>query len=541
MPPFKPVLGLQEIVLNHVSHSLRKLCCDCSIFKSDIKYVIDYFDILLPPQIQSGICEKFLQDSHRVIYKEMLNEKYLYLCTELHAEFLWIIDCQKLMPSVLGELDGKQVKSLKMNYAPGQYDGGEEYAEIETSREGPLHLYKFLSTLVNLRSLKCSQLCNNTMLKILSKNCPNLEEISIDMCTGVDDDGLFHLCGFAPSADCFVDIRGGAVVPSKSGCRKLKKVNLEYTCTGTQGTAILLYLCPNLEELLVTPDVNFGDVFYLLHGTNPERHESVKAVYQLKVMKSYMELDEDVLSLITKTCPHLKSITLRCNGVERKDRNILANLLGLKIESLDVMNCSMPALLWYLELCGKNIESLTIEHLSMAPMSLIFTRTHLQNIIRTCPNLKKFTLKLNNNPIQPDFPYSSFGSNLLYFTTLTHLNLEGLSISVEDLSIFIMKCDYLLELHILILNLEILGDNVLYDFLTSGCLQNLKYLFLYRPLLTISGLRRLVKYCPKLQSVGPLSSWSISEKEREIFVKEIRVNNWDLNVASTEMLSMFHI
>lgn len=252
-----------------------------------------------------------------------------------------------------------------------------------------------------------------------------------------------------------------------------------------------------------------------------------------------MEQDENALSLIVRTCPSLEDVTLRCNGVERKDRNLLANILGLNLSKLKVMSCSMPALLWYLEQKGAGLTELFIEHLITAPSSLTFTRTHLQQVIATCPNLKHFTLKLYNNPIQPNVSYSSFGSSLLYFTSLSHLTLEGTSVTSEDLSVLVGKCHNLRELHILIHNLDILDDHVLSDLLASGSLRGLHTLYLDRPMLTLAGLRRLFEECPELHTVGPLSSWAISKKDREELAKEIRAKNWDLNIESPEMMQLF--
>ena len=67
MPPFKAVPSLQTIILNVVSHVFQKLCCDRSIGKENLKPLIEYFDVLLPPQIQSAVCEKFLHDASKVM------------------------------------------------------------------------------------------------------------------------------------------------------------------------------------------------------------------------------------------------------------------------------------------------------------------------------------------------------------------------------------------------------------------------------------------------------------------------------------------
>lgn len=244
---------------------------------------------------------------------------------------------------------------------------------------------------------------------------------------------------------------------------------------------------------------------------------------------------------MVQTCPKLEDITLRCNGVERKDKNLIANLLNLNLKSLYVMNCNSRSLLWYLGQKGKFLRDLTISHLVMAPASLTFTRTHLQHVIQFCPALTNFTLMLNNGPIEPDVPYAHFGKELSYFTNLKYLRLEGTSITPEDLSIFVVKNVQLEELRILIHSLEMLDDQVLFDLLSSGALVNLVNLFLYRPMLTAAGLKRLLAGCPQLQMVGPLSSWAITKNDREELMNNIRTNNWDLNLDSPEINHMIII
>lgn len=460
------------------------------------------------------------------------------VCTQLHAEYLWINDSHTVVP-LLEELDGHSVQTLKMIGSHSKLDFDMETNMYEFQQRAQLEgLYCFLRTLNNLTTLKCSQMCNNYMLKIISQSCPHLEEISIEMCTDVDDEGVFYLAGHLPTSDTYSRLKRGAQIPSKSVCTKLKRVNFDYTMACVASAVMLLHLCPLIEELNVTPDVKIEDVFTTLHGSDPERYLDVKARYSLKVIHTYMELDENELALIVRTCPHLEDVTLRCNGVERKDRNLLANLVGLKITTLNVMNCNMLALLWYLTQRGNILLNLTIHHLIHSRVNLTFTRSHLQNVIRTCPKLQKFTLKLNHSPMQPDLPYSSFGSQMLYFQSLSHLMLEGAALTPEDLSVLVSKCKNLKELHILINNLEMLDDHVLYSLLDSGSLQNLQTLFLYRPMLTLGGLKRLLDKCPHLHTLGPLSSWAIEKKDREALMREIRLNNWDLNIESPEMMHL---
>lgn len=473
----------------------------------------------------------------QIVFPELLNQKYLMVCTQLHAEYLWINDSQGLVP-LLEELDGHSVQALKMIGSHSKLDFDMETNIYEFQQRAQLEgLYRFMRTLNNLTIIKCSQMCNNFMLEIISQSCPHLEDLSIEMCTDVDDEGVFHLAGHMPTPDTYSRIRRGAQIVSKSVCTKLKKVNFDYTMACTASAVMLLHLCPLIEELNVTPDVKIEDVFTTLHGSDPERYPEVKARYSLKVIHTYMELDENELALIVRTCPHLEDVTLRCNGVERKDRNLLANLLSLKIITLNVMNCNMLALLWYLSQRGGHLLNLTIKHLTNSPLNLTFTRTHLQNVIRTCPKLQKFTLKLNN-PLQPDLPYSSFGSQILHFQSLSHLMLEGSAITHEDLSVLVSKCKNLSELHILIHNLDMLDDQVLFTLLDSGSLENLQTLFLYRPMLTLAGLKRLLDKCPHLHTLGPLSSWAIEKKDREALMKEIRLKNWDLNIESPEMMHL---
>ncbi|KAG0713952.1 hypothetical protein GWK47_015048 [Chionoecetes opilio] len=538
MPPYKQVASLQSSTLKVVAFLLRRLCCDCELTTDDIQPVISHLQVHLPPQIQAFVCRTLLQDTSKIVFPELLNQKYLRVCTQLHAEYLWINDSQNVVP-LLAQLHGNSVRTLKMIGSHSRLDFDMETDIYEFQQQGQLEsLYEFLRTLTNLTTLKCSQMCNNYMLEIISKSCPHLEEMSIEMCTEIDDVGVFYLAGHLPTSDTYSRIRRGAKIPSKSVCTKLRKINLDYTMACTASAVMLLHLCPLIEELNVTPDVKIEDVFTTLHGSDPERYSEVTTRYSLKVIHTYMELDENELSLIVRTCPHLEDVTLRCNGVERKDRNLLANLLGLKIVTLNVMNCNMLALIWYLNQKGNHLLHLTIQHLTVAPVSLTFTRTHLQSVIRTCPKLQKFALKLSNSPMQPDLPYSSFGSHTLYFQSLSHLMLEGAAITPEDLSVLVSQCKQLNELHILIHNLDILDDQVLYSLLDTGSLHSLQTLFLYRPMLTLAGLRRLLDKCPHLHTLGPLSSWAITKKDREVLMKEIRMKNFDLNVESPEMMHL---
>ncbi|XP_063586695.1 uncharacterized protein LOC134764098 isoform X1 [Penaeus indicus] len=539
MPQHKPVTSLQLLTLRTVAHALRKLCCNRSVTMKRFEPVIEYVQMLLPPQIQAAVCHNLLQESSKLVFPELLNNKYIYICTRLHAEYVWIIDSRNIVP-VVDRMDGRNVRTLKMTGRNMQLDPDLETAPYNYQKVKKLEpLYRFIQTLSGLTVLKCSQMCNNYMLELVSQNCPHLEELRVEMCSNVDDEGVFHIAGHMPTHDTYLQIQNGVRIRSTSVCTKLKKVSLAYTLACTASAVVLLHFCPNIEELVVTPYVNIGDVFTTLHGTNPDRYENVKSRYALKTLSSYMEQDENALSLIVRTCPNLEDVTLRCNGVERKDRNLLANILGLNLSKLKVMSCSMPALLWYLEQKGTGLTELFIEHLITAPSSLTFTRTHLQQVIATCPNLKHFTLKLYNNPIQPNVSYSSFGSSLLYFTSLSHLTLEGTSVTSEDLSVLVGKCHNLRELHILIHNLDILDDHVLSDLLASGSLRGLHTLYLDRPMLTLAGLRRLFEECPELHTVGPLSSWAISKKDREELAREIRAKNWDLNIESPEMMQLF--
>lgn len=538
MPPYKEVPSLQSSTLKLVAYLLRRLCCDCDLTTQDIQPVIDHLQVHLPPQIQAFVCRTLLQDTNKIVFPELLNQKYLMVCTQLHAEYIWINDSQNVV-SLLAEQDGSSVRTLKMIGSHSKLDFDMETNMYEFQQQVQLGgLYQFLRTLSNLTTLKCSQMCNNCMLEIISKSCPHLEDISIEMCTEVDDMGVFYLAGHLPTSDTYSRIRRGAKIPSKSVCTKLKKVNFDYTMACTASAVMLLHLCPLIEELNVTPDVKIEDVFTTLHGSDPERYSEVTTRYSLKVIRTYMELDENELALIVRTCPNLEDVTLRCNGVERKDRNLLANLLNLRIVTLNVMNCNMLALLWYLKQKGNHLLNLAIQHLTIAPVNLTFTRTHLQNVIRTCPRLQKFTLKLSNSPMQPDLPYSSFGSQMVYFQSLSHLMLEGAAITHEDLSVLVSKCKQLTELHILIHNLDMLDDQVLYSLLDSGGLQNLQTLFLYRPMLTLAGLKKLLEKCVHLHTLGPLSSWAIEKRDREALMREIRLKNWDLNIESPEMMHL---
>lgn len=66
MPQHKPVTSLQLLTLRTVAHALRKLCCNRSVTMKRFEPVIEYVQMLLPPQIQAAVCHNLLQESSKV-------------------------------------------------------------------------------------------------------------------------------------------------------------------------------------------------------------------------------------------------------------------------------------------------------------------------------------------------------------------------------------------------------------------------------------------------------------------------------------------
>lgn len=289
MPRYNTVTTLQSSTLAHIAHLLRRLCRDEGISRKDVESVLSHVKIHLPPQIQALVCHALLHEKQKPIFPELLNDKYAYIVTHMNGQYIWINDNPKLLPWLPG-LNGQHVRSLKLtggNLQP-MNDEDRDYYLVHKLRP----LYNFVCTLKNLVSLQCSQLCNNYMLELLSINCPNLENVNVEMCTDIDDIGAFYLSGHFPTDDTYRQIRRGTQIESKSVCRKLKKVNLEYTLACTTSAAMLLHSCLELEELVVCPDVNMGDVFTLLHGSNPDRYPDVKRRYALRSLRTNMELEK---------------------------------------------------------------------------------------------------------------------------------------------------------------------------------------------------------------------------------------------------------
>lgn len=393
-------------------------------------------------------------------------------------------------------------------------------------------------SLRNLTVFHSVRMCDDYMFQLFSEYCPHLEEIEVELCYTLSDEGTCHLCGFNSSMEVQSYLNTGEHTIQPKGCKNLRKVIFDFTMVSSLSVAALLKWCTRLETLNVSPDINWGEVFTMLHGYDSSTYDRIVKRYNLTSIRSSMEIEESVLSLIVQTCPNLTDIAIRCYGSERRDKNLLANLLKLSINSLDVVNCNTESLLWYLCRKGKILKMLSVEHLITAPQNVYLNRSHLQHIINSCPNLEHFLLKMCGNvTISPNLPYSSFGNNLKYFTTLKNLYIDGANLEPDDLKVLISRNHRIEEISLMCQSLEVLEDALLYELLSSGSLKKLKNFFVFRPFLTFAGLQRLLAECPYLEKVGPLSSWAIPKHEREKLMQEIKKNNWALNIDSPETYS----
>lgn len=468
---------------------------------------------------------------------EKLNEKHLFVCTYLNSEEFFMNEFEKSL-LFLNDLRGTHFKKLTFSGTGFPLPGNEIHETLRHRIYQPL--YNFMSSLTNLTTFHSIRMCDDTMFELFGTHCPNLQEIEVELSYTLSDEGISYLCGFNTCAEIKSYLRTGELIQKNKGCKNLKRIILDFTMASNISVAALLQYCSKLEILNVNPDINVGEVFTMLYGYDTSTFDFVTKKYNLTSLRSTLEIDENVFSLITQTCPNLNDVALRCYGIERKDKNLLASLLRLSIHSLDLMNCNTMPLLWYLTLKGISIYKLVIEHLLSAPQSVYLNRSHLQSIISACPNLTHFSLKMcGNMSISPNVPYSHFGKDLHYFTTLKELLIEGVNLQQSDLKVLLSQCKDIENVSIMCQSLEILEDAFLYELLSKGALKNLKSFYVSRPLLTFAGLQRLLSECPDLEKVGPLSSWAIPKKEREKLLQDIKNNNWKLNIESPEMLHNF--
>lgn len=438
------------------------------------------------------------------------------------------------MPPVIRILDGKGVKTLKLMKCHCLNTTKRDLLDYPQFKLG--ELARFLKTCGNLTSLQCNHMCCDSTLEVIAKSCPHLENLSIYSCPDVTDTGAFYLAGHEPNHETFTKIVKEEKIPSKSVCTKLKKIKLWYTKISVQGALILFCIFPSIEEFEIfnEPHLITEDVFKLLYGTDVEKHSEITRRHSIKVFtcrSTSVPTKKEILSSIVKTCPHLENISLVCNGTKKEDTYLLAHLLSVNIVTLKVVNCNIRALLRYLKRKGANLLNLAVYQFSGMPKNLEFTRTDLQNIIYLCPKLETFTLKLLDSSIKPDVSYSEPG--VVYFETLTHLSLEDVEVTPEDLKVLVSKCKNLSDLQIKSPSFDsIMDDQSLCDLLDSGSLDNLETLYLHKATITMMGLHRLLAKCSLLRDVGPVSFWAIESCEYEALIKQIREIGWEIDICA---------
>ena len=452
-----------------------------------------------------------------------MTEKHLHLLVNMKSEELIVNELDKSI-LFLNDFKGPLIKRLTLSKS------------LSNTHESPLSLIhppinRFIKSLSNLVVFRTVNLCNDDMVQLLAECCPSLEELNLRYTPNVSDLGMVALCGF----DRYIDqdaLKDCSGTGRERGCRSLKKILLSDTNVSNLGVVYLLQYCKGLELINATPNVQMDVVFEMLYGTDPALYSEVRRRYSLHslIIDPSSLTDPHVLSLITVACPRVKSVQIPFSGVERKDKNTFANLLNLHLTHVYFINAHPGALLWYLGQAGPAIKCLAVVYSMMAPPSLCITRTQLQAIVASCPNVQNLILTAcANESVVPNVPYHTMGE-LEYFKSLKNLHLYGVRMDADDLMVLLRKCVNVEYIYLDCTNMNILDDSYIMKLLSYGSLKKLKSFYAVKPLLTPVALKNLLSECPLLENIGKLSSWAIPRGDREKLINDIRQNNWNFTV-----------
>ncbi|KAK7076845.1 hypothetical protein SK128_011555 [Halocaridina rubra] len=345
----------------------------------------------------------------------------------------------------------------------------------------------------NLAVLNMVSKCNDEILHIISKNCPNIEEVIVSISDLVTDEGLKALV---------------------TGCPKLKKLGI-YKCweVTQEGIAYVLMHAHNLERLQCD---QLGSVMI---SRLRKSNATFKLTHFEQTQTLFEPLEEDI-AWVGSVCKNLESASLFVDDESLAYIPQLGDIRTLEIETSAVLGDGFSKAV-------KNLgKTLTTLQLSSDEIS----QEKLTALGYNCPHLN--TLHITTATVEGDEFLLNPGN---LFSSLTSLHLQVWKeavISKECIEFFLFWCRKL-ESIVLKAAVEFFTDQYLEMILAANPLSEAKRLIIasdHHVPLTLKSAYRLLEACPNLELLG-ISSWDVSEEEFFMLRDYIRVNNYYLTIS----------
>lgn len=390
----------------------------------------------------------------------------------------------------LHEMSGLEVLDL------GSGSAGWRTSDIEKSIIAAVSLMK------NLVSFTLCFDCTDNIIFALSQNCPKLQKLDVT------------------ASGCVTD----RSIPYLIKTHRLREIKLFRTSITTSGYANLLLGHRNLENI-----GRYDELGYVLEYIRANI-DNFKEPFHLRVFES-RNVTTDHLYLLVDMCPFIINFSI-LKDEKINDLSIL--LAPLKqLRELKLLSCRFyrNGLNNLLSLKGSQIVHLHLEHVDQIDMSA------LVSISQSCPNIKN--LMFYNCEFLELMSNDQHLNRKLTFLPFQYL--ERIKCASECAK---MHLEYLLSYCINVKFIQLgsstgIDDATMRRILLRNPMSHLEELkILYSADLSMSTVKLLMKNCHNLRRLSELESWQgISSAELEIFRRDIRFNNVDLDTSPTLSLA----
>lgn len=357
-----------------------------------------------------------------------------------------------------------------------------------------------VSNMSNLLSFTLCFDCTDNIIAAVGHNCTKLRTIDVTASRSVTDRSINLLLK----------------------CHHLREVKLFHTSVTNNGYVDLLLGLPWLENIGRCDEI--GEILEII-DTN-KKDNNTKPYFYLKAFESRNIVADDLFLLID-FCPYITSISVMCNE-KIEDLTVLAmmeNLVELKLLSCSFYADGVGVLL---NLTNSRITSLHFEHVDEIDKSALIY------ISQCCPKLKNLTFYncdfLDHSSVQftklliPPFKYLQ---RIKCVADCASAHLEFLLSHCIDIRFIQLGSSTGID------------DTTMRRVFNQNRMPKLEELkILYSGGLSMQTVRLLMKNCENLRRLSELESWhDITAEELEIFRKELKINNINLDTSPTLSLA----
>jgi hypothetical protein len=376
-------------------------------------------------------------------------------------------------------------------------------------------------------------ICNNHILNLIGRNCPNLKSVDVSYNSSVDDVGLKYLipCSRRP------------------GCPLIEEIFVYECDVSVEGMADILSALPNIR--LIGYKKIVSSILHLhkqLTRSNSHLEDGLKLTHvdngRKYLYERHVQFSERIVSAVRTLCPHLCNLKACVTDQDVPRLELFESLTSLEL----IYN------IWEPTSPGKGTEHfLQLRGAQLSSLAIICDVFHEKQIImlgENCSHLKHLYLKCNRLELcDLELKHYNVLSKCKFFILESlYFHIGRTEYCVSLLPVRVVQCilcntDRLEELK-LVVNSSSISDVWMHQLFSSVNTAVLKNLLITLPGrnenaavidLSMSSVHMIINCTPHLQKLGNLLFWNVRPKQVWKLQFQLEDLNFDLNILYQSM------